>query len=174
MNWMTDRSEHFTTKLQYSNTHRAEWKAEGNLLANTVTSVPSGAVDSPRIVSIPLTAMYPINGYINYPAPYGAVQVGVESNGHFAVSTNNSWTKPIVIDYVIQQGHSTLASQAVISSGKLPQSQPAVLPAAHYVGNHASGIAGHAWEGTEASKKLVSFTVKLPTAKPQPCRWQYR
>ena len=160
MNWMTDRSEHFTTKLQYSNTHRAEWKAEGNLLANTVTSVPSGAVDSPRIVSYSVNGYVPDkNGYINYPAPYGAVQVGVESNGHFAVSTNNSWTKPIVIDYVIQQGHSTLASQAVISSGKLPQTE-GVLPAAHYVGNHASGIAGHAWEGTEAGKKLVSFTVK--------------
>ena len=91
MNWMTDRSEHFTTKLQYSNTHRAEWKAEGNLLANTVTSVPSGAVDSPRIVS------YSVNGYVadhngslnlNYLDRDLSARVG--SDGRFSVSAGNN------------------------------------------------------------------------------------
>ena len=64
-----------------------------------------------------------------------------------------------MIDYVIQQGNSTLASQAVITSGKLPQATDA-LPPAHYVGNNPSGIAGHAWDDTQTGKTLLNFTVK--------------
>ena len=165
MNWMTDKSEYLTTKLEYSGSS-ASWSAEGNLLANTVTSVPSGAVGSPWIVS------YSVNGYVadhngslNLNYLDRDLSARVDSDGRFSVSAGNNWTKPIVIDYVIQQGNSTLASQAIITSGKLPQT-PDVLPPAHYIGNNPSGIAGHAREGTETGNKLVSFTVKPPTAKP--------
>ena len=159
MNWMTDKSEYLTTKLEYSGSS-ASWSAEGNLLANTVTSVPSGAVGSPWIVS------YSVNGYVadhngslNLNYLDRDLSARVDSDGRFSVSAGNNWTKPIVIDYVIQQGNSTLASQAIITSGKLPQT-PDVLPPAHYIGNNPSGIAGHAREGTETGNKLVSFTVK--------------
>ena len=155
MSWMIDRGEYLTTKLQYSNTHSAQWFIEGNLLNNTVLSDPA---ESARIISYSVNGYVPGNySFLNYPAQ--GVDVVVREDGSFWARTGNDWTAPLVIDYVIQQGSSTLASQAVITSGKLAQT-PGVLAPVQFVGNNENGISGRAWEDTQANKTLLAFSVK--------------
>ena len=155
MSWMIDRGEYLTTKLQYSNTHSAQWFIEGNLLNNTVLSDPA---ESARIISYSVNGYVPGNySFLNYPAR--GVDVVVREDGSFWARTGNDWTAPLVIDYVIQQGSSTLASQAVITSGKLAQT-PGVLAPVQFTGNNENGISGRAWEDTQTNKTLLAFSVK--------------
>ena len=146
MSWIVDRGEHFTTSLHQSD--KPEWQVSGNLLANTISSAQLNSAGSPHIVG------YTVNGYAAYRG------VIVSPNGEFSVSQSyDSTTEPLVINYVIQHGDKMLSSQAVITSGNLPQKSN-VLPPVTYNGNSETGISGHAWDRTETTKKLVSFTVK--------------
>ena len=146
MSWIVDRGEHLTTSLSQSD--KPEWQVSGNFLANTISSAQLNSAGSPHIVG------YTVNGYAAYRG------VIVYPNGEFSVSQSyDSTTEPLVIDYVIQHGDKMLSSQAVITSGNLPQKSN-VLPPVTYNGNSETGISGHAWDRTETTKKLVSFTVK--------------
>ena len=146
MSWIVDRGEHLTTSLSQSD--KPEWHVSGNLLANTISSAQLNSAGSPHIVG------YTVNGYAAYRG------VIVYPNGEFSVTQSyDSTTEPLVIDYVIQHGDKMLSSQAVITSGNLPQKSN-VLPPVTYNGNSETGISGHAWDRTETTKKLVSFTVK--------------
>ena len=158
MNWMVDQREYIIAQQE---TSRSNWEASGNLLDNLITD--SNTDTSARILS------FTINGYTQDSS--GSISnpelnelMVINSDGSFWLSLPDNWNTPLNVEYVIEQGGSTLKSSATVVTAQM-QNSTWQLPPVGYVAVSSEGGLG-AINGSLADKlpqdgsRITAFSFK--------------